>query len=457
MQLIGMAVGIALGRLLDTTDYGMIAMISVFSLVANELQNSGFKAALNNLKQPEHSDYNSVFWFNIGMGLALYALLFLSAPLIAHYYHTPQLVPLCRYAFLSLIFSSFGTAQSAYLAKHIMAKQVAKANLTSTIVSSLTGVFMAWKGYAYWSLATQTNLYVLLNTLLYWHYSHWRPTFQIDFGPVRRMFKFSSKLLFSAILADINNNVMNLLLGRYYSAASTGAYNQAYQWHSKAFFLIQGMLTQVAQPVLVDVGSERERQLRVLRKMMRLASLLSFPLLFGLGMVSHEFILVAITSKWAQSAEFMRLLCISGAFVPLSFLLSNLVISKGCSSVYLYVNLGLVVSQVLAMLLLYPFGIKCMICTLVVLNILCFGVWGFFARRLADYKFRLLARDTLPFALAALGVMVFTWFLTQQITLLPLLLAVRVVVAGVLYLGIMKLANVDVFNEMLAFVMRKRG
>ena len=110
MQLIGMAVGIALGRLLDTTDYGMIAMISVFSLVANELQNSGFKAALNNLKQPEHSDYNSVFWFNIGMGLALYALLFLSAPLIAHYYHTPQLVPLCRYAFLSLIFSSFGTA-----------------------------------------------------------------------------------------------------------------------------------------------------------------------------------------------------------------------------------------------------------------------------------------------------------------------------------------------------------
>ena len=104
----------------------------------------------------------------------------------------------------------------------------------------------------------------------------------------------------------------------------------------------------------MDVGSERERQLRVLRKMMRLASLLSFPLLFGLGMVSHEFILVAITSKWAQSAEFMRLLCISGAFVPLSFLLSNLVISKGCSSVYLYVNLGLVVSQVLAMLLLYP-------------------------------------------------------------------------------------------------------
>ena len=270
------------------------------------------------------------------------------------------------------------------------------------------------------------------------------------------MFKFSSKLLFSSILTDINNNIMNLLLGHYYSASSTGAYNQAYQWHSKAFFLIQGMLTQVAQPVLVDVGDERERQLRILRKMMRLAALLSFPLLFGLGMVAHEFITVAITEKWARSAEYMQLLCIGGAFVPLSFLLSNLVISKGRSSVYLYVNLGLGVTQVAAMLSLYPFGIKWMICALVTLNIICFGVWGLFARRLADYKLRFLALDTMPFALAALGVMALTWFATQTITLLPLLLGVRIVVAGLLYLGIMKLANVDVFNEMVAFVRRKK-
>ena len=448
--------GIVMGRLLNATDYGMIAMISIFALVANDLQNSGFKAALNNIKQPQHRDYNSVFWFNIAMGGGLYMLLFFLAPLIASYYHTPQLIPLCRYAFLSLIFSSFGTAQSAYLAKNIMAKQVAKANLTGTFVSSSVAVWMAWSGYGYWAFATQTNLYVLINTLLYWHYSHWRPTFAIDWQPVRHMFKFSSKLLFSAILTDINNNIMNLLLGHYYSASSTGAYNQAYQWHSKAFFLIQGMLTQVAQPVLVDVGDERERQLRILRKMMRLAALLSFPLLFGLGMVAHEFITVTITEKWARSAEYMQLLCIGGAFVPLSFLLSNLVISKGRSSVYLYVNLGLGVTQVVAMLSLYPFGIKWMICALVTLNIICFGVWGLFARRLADYKLRLLALDTMPFALAALGVMALTWFATQTITLLPLLLGVRIVVAGLLYLGIMKLANVDVFNEMVAFVRRKK-
>ena len=63
-QLIALVFGIILGRLLDRGDYGMIAMITIFSVVANELQSSGFKTGLINLKAPQHEDYNSVFWFN---------------------------------------------------------------------------------------------------------------------------------------------------------------------------------------------------------------------------------------------------------------------------------------------------------------------------------------------------------------------------------------------------------
>ena len=455
MQLIGVAMGVMMGRLLDAPDFGMMAMISIFSLIANELQNSGFKAALNNIKTPTDNDYNSVFWFNIIVGGVLYVLLFFSAPLIARYYHTPALVPLCRYAFLSFVFSSFGTAQSAYLLKNLMAKQVAKANLTATIVSSSVGIAMAWQGFSYWALATQPNLYIAINTLLYWHYSHWRPSWRIDWTPVRRMFRFSSKILASAVLTDINNNIMNILLGHYYSARDTGSYNQAFQWHSKAYYLIQGTLQQVAQPVLVDVGDERERQLRILRKMMRLAAFLSFPLLFGLGMVSHEFIVFTITEKWATSASFMRLLCISVAFVPLSFLLSNLIISKGRSSVYLGINAGLGAAQIAAMLCLYPYGIRPMIMALVVINILCFWIWGLFARHYAGYQLMMIARDTLPFALIALFVMGVTWYTTRFIDSLPLLLLARVSMASLLYFVIMKVAGVVVLKEIIAFVREK--
>lgn len=266
MQFIGLVFGIVLGRLLNPSDYGMIAMITIFTITATALQDSGFGTAIVNLDKPKDEDYNSVFWFNVLTGLLCYVILFFSAPLIARYYHHPQLVALSRYVFLSIIFSSLGVSQSAYLQKHLMVKQRAKANVAAVLVSSSVGVAMAWKGFAYWSLATQTNVYILGNVLFYWHYSHWRPTLHIDFGPVRRMFRFSCKILATTIIQQINNNILNILLGRYYSSRDAGYYNQAYQWNSKVIYLMQGMLGGVTQPVLVDLRNNSGRELAALRK-----------------------------------------------------------------------------------------------------------------------------------------------------------------------------------------------
>ena len=119
-QLLGLVFGIILGRLLSPSDYGLIAMITIFSLIATALQNSGFSTALVNEKEPKDSDYNSVFWFNILMGGSIYLILFFSAPLIADYYHEPRLVALCRYAFIGLLFSCSGVAQ-LYSCHHGMA------------------------------------------------------------------------------------------------------------------------------------------------------------------------------------------------------------------------------------------------------------------------------------------------------------------------------------------------
>ena len=210
-QIVGVVFGIILGRLLSQSDYGMMAMISVFSLVATALQDSGFRTALTNLHDPKDSDYNSVFWFNIIVGTLMYAVLFFCAPLIGRYYNAPDVVPLCRYAFLSIIIASLGTAQSAYLFKRLQAKQQAKAAMTAVLASSIVGSVMAWQGMAYWSLATQGLVYVSINTFMQWHYSPWRPSIRgITFEPVRRMFRFSFKILATTIMTHVNNNVLNL-------------------------------------------------------------------------------------------------------------------------------------------------------------------------------------------------------------------------------------------------------
>lgn len=455
-QVIGVIFAIILGRLLDNADFGMMAMISVFSLIATTLQNSGFPTALANMKEPHDNDYNSVFWFNIIVGFSAYTVLFFCAPLIADYYNEPRLIPLCRYAFLSILIASFGTAQNAFLFKNLRAKQQAKAAMVAVLIASSTGVACAFAGLAYWSLATQGLVYVSINTLLAWHYSPWRPSLKnITFEPAKRMFRFSFKILLSNITTIINNNILNFLLGHYFTARDTGNYNQAYQWNSKCFSLVQSMVNQVAQPVLVDLQNEGERQLNAFRKMMRFAAFLSFPLLLGFGLVAKEFIVLTVGPKWIVSVGYVQILCFAGATMPLSTLLSNMVISKGKSNLYLYCILGLGIIQIITMLLLWPYGIKNMVIAYTLINITWVFVWLFFVNRLTSYGLWFFIKDTTPFALAAFAVMAATHFATASIHTLWLLLICRIAMAMLLYYAVMRMARVQILAECQQFIIKK--
>ena len=465
-QLLGLAFGIILGRLLDPSDYGMTAMLAVFSVIANELQSSGFKTGLINLKEPKHKDYNAVFWFNILAGAAIYVVLFFCAPLIADYYHQPKLIPLSRYVFLGFVFSSFGMAQSAYMTKQMQIKQIAKCGMTATLTSSIISVILAALGFSYWALATQYLLYIAVNTLLLWHYSPWRPTlFTFHFSfftPIKRLFPFSFRIMLSAIFTQLNNNIMNLLLGRYYGERNTGHYNQAYQWSSKGFLLVQNMLKQVDQTVLVGLHDEQERQLAVLRKMMRFTAFIAFPLLFGLGLVSHEFIVLAIGEKWTFSASLLPYLCFCGAFMPLSTLLTDAIISHKRSDIYLWNTLALGLLQIVLMVTLWREGIYTMVIAYTLLNILWMFVWHFFVQRLMNYRLIHFLKDIIPFALAAAAVMAVSYFVTELIVdrllfiddypRLWVLLLSRVIIATALYLGVMCLSGAVILKECLSFL-----
>ncbi|WP_337383511.1 lipopolysaccharide biosynthesis protein [Prevotella sp.] len=455
-QLVGLAFGIILGRLLSPSDYGMMAMISIFSLVATALQDSGFRTALTNIEHPKDEDYNSVFWFNIIMASSLYLILFFAAPLIGEYYHTPRVVPLCRYAFLSIVIASFGTAQSAYLFKHLRAKQQAEAGALAVILSSLTGVGMAFAGMAYWSLATQGLVYVGINTLLQWHFSPWRPSIHgITFAPVRRMFRFSCKILATTIMTHVNNNVLNILLGHYFTPRDTGNYNQAYQWNTKCYSLVQSMVAQVAQPVLVSLNGEEGRQKDVFRKMMRFTAFITFPLLFGFGLVAKEFIVTAIGEKWLASAQLIQILCVSGATMPLSTLFSNMIISKGRSGTFFWCTFTLGLVQIATMVLIWPMGIRSMVIAYTILNTSWLLVWLFFVRRLIGYGYWMFFCDVMPFALAAAGVMGVAYIATMPLSNLIALLISRFIIAVVLYYVVMKIARVKILAECERFV--KRG
>ena len=196
--------------------------------------------------------------------------------------------------------------------------------------------------------------------------------------------------------------------------------------------------------------------MRILRKLMRFTAFLAFPMLFGFGLVAQEFIVLTIGEKWLESARLLQLLCISGAFIPISSVLTNMLISKGKSGTYFWVTLALCITLIATMQMLYPYGIRSMVIAYVIIYVLWTLVWHFFVSRLTGYTLWALLLDIVPFAMIAFGVMAATWWATQNISLLALLLPARILLAAVLYYIVMRLLRVKILEECMAFIKKKQ-
>ena len=455
-QLLNLSFGIILGRILNPSDYGMIGMLTIFSLIAGTLQDSGFTTALANRKERKEEDFNAVFWFNTGIGVLMYILLFFAAPYIAEFYHMPELTPLARYCFLGFVISGLGTAHSAWLFCQLKVKEKAMIQLTSLTLSGITGIILALCGMSYWGLATQSLVYVSSNSILYWFFSGWRPKLRFNFTPLKEMIGFSCKILLTNFTNIINNNILTVILGKFYSEREVGLFNQANKWTTMGYSTVQGMITSIAQPVLHDVANDRERQSRVFRKMLRFTSFVTFPCLFGLSLIAEEFITITITEKWIESAHLLQILCIGGAFLPIHSLYTNLLISKGRSDIYMWNTIFLGISQLTSALICYPFGLSTMMMSYVGITIFWTCIWHFFARREVVISVGNALKDVLPFMLIAAGCMLLAGWTASFVTNIYLSLAVKIAVAAVSYVVLMKLSGSETFTEAVNYLLKRK-
>ena len=325
------------------------------------------------------------------------------------------------------------------------------------VISGCTGIWMAYHGFAYWSLVWQQIIFIGSSTLIKYGFTRWIPQFSIDFEPIRRMFGFSSKLLLTNILTVISQQVQTFIFGKMLPINTVGQFSQANKWNTMGHSFISNTMAQVAQPVLTNADNEEGRQERVFRKMLRFTSLVCFPLMFGLALVAHEFIIVTIGEKWEPCVILLQILCIGGAFIPLQTLYQNLIISRGRSDSYLRLVALQIVLQIILTLSLAPLGITAMVAAFSALNVLFTACWHYVLQRIHPLSAIDVLKDTIPFMLIAAAVMLATYYITLSITTLWVLLVVRIAVAAALYLVIMRLLNVTILKECLQFIRKKNN
>ena len=395
-QGISFVFSIFLARILDISDYGIVAMIVVFMAVAQAFVDSGFSSALIRKPDLNEEDKSTAFYFNIVVGLACYGILFLASPLIADFYDEPLLSPIIRVTGLSIIFNSLCVVQRALFTIAVDFKTQAIISLACTVISGIVGLVMAYNGYGVWALVAQSTISTFLNFVLLWLCSGWRPVTGFSRASFRYLFNFGSKLLASGLLDTLYNNAYPIVIGKFYNSAQLGLYSRAQGYASLPSSNITGILQRVTFPVLSLMQNDDERLALNYRRLLRVSAFVVFPLMVMLAAVAAPLIRVMITSKWDGCVGFLQILSLAMMWYPIHAINLNLLQVKGRSDLFLRLEIYKKIFGVLILTCTIPLGVTAMCWGLVVGSVFSLVMNTYYTGKLIKVGFFIQMKDLLP-------------------------------------------------------------
>lgn len=446
---------ILIARLLMPSDYGVIAMLGIFLAVSNTFIDSGFGTALVQKANRTETDFSTVFYFNIIVAIILYGLLWLASPYIAAFYNIPMLKDVTRVVALTLIFSALGGIQGAKLSIAINFKTRAIISLISALSTGCLGLYLAYSGYGAWALVFQTVFSSLLNTILLWCFVRWMPSLVFSWQSFRQLFSFGSKLLASALLDTIYNNVYTLVIGKVYSSSSLGLYSRASGLAQYPSSNITGVLQSVTFPVLCSIQNDEERLADAYKRFIRMSAFVVFPLMIGLASVAEPFIRVVLTDKWEGAIYLLQIVCFSMMWYPIHAINLNILQVKGRSDYFLKLEIIKKIQGVCILCITVPISIVAMCYGSIVSSLLSL-VWNtYYTKRLIGYGFFSQIKDLLHIIIHSLLMGGIVLLVTHFIEVMWIKLFAGILAGGIYYILGAYIMHFDELKEVLAIIKRK--
>ncbi|MBC3538797.1 lipopolysaccharide biosynthesis protein [Rufibacter sediminis] len=389
-------ISVLLARLLGPTDFGLIAMVSVFIALLRPFTEAGLGSALLRKKDATHHDYATVFWSNLALSVGTYIVLYVSAPWVFRFYSEPSLTQLIRVLGSVLILTALGMVQNIKLTKEMDFRRISLLSLASNIFSGIVGLYMAYLGWGYWALVVRQLLNGIGTTVLYWLWGTWSPTFTFSKASFRDFFGFGSKLLLANLLDTGFKNIYPLLIGKFYSAASLGYYNRASSLKDIPQALITQISGRVTYPILIEVQEDREKLTGIYRRLVQVISFLYFPVMMGLMGLSKCVVLVLLSEKWAQTTPLLQGLAFAGLLYPIHSLNLNVLTLKKRSDIFLYLEIIKKALTVLVVLITFRWGLMAMIYGQIVLSFLSLFINAHYTGKFIGYGFYEQVKDLVP-------------------------------------------------------------
>lgn len=419
-QVLTFIVGIILARLLDPHEFGLIGMVAIFIAISESFINSGFSSALIRKKDCTDTDYSTIFYFNLTVGLFFFSILYISAPAISSFFNEPELTKIVRVLAFILIIDSLTIIQRTILTKRIDFKLQTRISIIASTVSGALALIMAYQGFGVWSLVIQQLSRQILNSFFLWLWNNWRPKLIFSWISFKSLFSFGSKLLVSGLIDTIYKNIYYLIIGKFFSSQELGYYTRAQQFKNIPSQNLNGVISRVSYPVLSSIQDDKARLKLNYQRLIRSTMFITFILMLGMAAIAEPMVITLIGEKWRPSIIYLQMLCFVGMMYPLQALNLNMLQVSGRSDLFLKLEIikkGLAIPTILIGIYL---GIKVMIAGMIINSFVAYYLNSYWSGRFVGYSMREQIADITPSFLIALTMSAFVFLLGMILPFAPI-------------------------------------
>ena len=433
-QLVTFIVSIVLARLLMPEDYGTIALVTVFTTIMQVFVDSGLGTALIQKKDADDLDFSSVFYFNFVICIILYLIMFFAAPLIASFYSMPELTPIVRVISLTIVISGVKGVQQSYVSRNMLFKRFFYATLGGTIFSAFLGIAMAYAGFGVWAIVAQQLSNTAIDTLILWITVKWRPKLMFSWKRLKGLLGFGWKLLCSALLDTVYENLRSLLIGKVYSSADLAYYNEGKKFPNLIVTNINTSIDSVLLPAMSKEQDDKDRVKNMTRRSIMVSCYIMAPLMIGLACCASNIVILVLTEKWLPCVFFLQIFCITYMFYPIHTANLNAIKAMGRSDLFLKLEIQKKTVGMVLLLSTMFISVKAMAYSLLISALTSMIINSWPNRKLMNYSFLEQIKDILPSILLATGMGLIVYFIGMiNLSILPLLL-IQVICGGVIYI-----------------------
>lgn len=381
-----LAVTIYLAKIIGPESFGLIGILSIFLLFFENVVNYGFSQALI---QKSHSmteqDASSVFYVSLTLGITIYTILCLLAPIFSEFYKQPLLTKISYILFLTIIINSLTVVTKSKLIIALNFKHQMISTTLSNIISSAIAILLITKNYNYWALIWLIVLKSLFNSIGLWFFCNWYPKFIFCYQSFRSIFRFSSSLMLVGVISTLLSNISLLVIGKYYNSSHAGYFNQATNLTNSLSSLISSTLQGTSYPFMTEIKEDKIQLKKIYIKLISTTALVSLPLLIGFSAIADNFIILFLGDKWLPVLPIVSALCIARTITPIITINMNILNTIGRPDLFLKTDLCSLPLILIALYLAIPYGVTSLAWSITFISFISFFVSTYFPGKFFNF------------------------------------------------------------------------